>query len=125
MAPLGEPAGCPSWFSRQLWQGQGQGLCVIPDFVRRPDPVLLVLSPAVGPQAPDLHHQPLALPGQCPRCGWRGVNGKGCEWKGVWTRTVHRTQDSLANTGLTSVFTALPQPVRGALLKPPFYRWRP
>lgn len=29
----------------------GQGLCVI---VRKPDPTLLVLSPAVGPQARDL-----------------------------------------------------------------------
>lgn len=32
----------------------GQGLCVIAEFVRKPDPTLLVLSPAVGPQARDL-----------------------------------------------------------------------
>lgn len=52
---FGRTGWLPSLVQRtELWQGQGQGLCVIPEFVRKPDPVLLVLSPAVGPQAPDL-----------------------------------------------------------------------
>lgn len=41
-------------------QGWGQGLCVIPELVRKPGPAWLILSPAVGSQARDPPILPLS-----------------------------------------------------------------